>query len=37
VNEFSREQVDWCFAQNKDSYQPAGPKCSDGEMPANAQ
>ncbi len=37
VNEFSREQVDWCFAENKDSYQPAGPKCGDAEMPASAQ
>ena len=37
VNEFSREQVDWCFAQNKSDYTPAGPKCGDGEMPASGQ
>ena len=37
VNEFSREQVDWCFAQNKSNYTPAGPKCGDGEMPASGQ
>jgi hypothetical protein len=28
VNEFSRQQVDWCFAQNKDPYTPAGPVCA---------
>lgn len=28
VNEFSRRQVDWCFAQNKSEYTPAGPTCS---------
>ena len=27
VNEFSREQVNWCFEQNKASYTPAGPTC----------
>ena len=37
INEFSREQVDWCFAQNKSNYTPAGPKCGDGEMPASGQ
>jgi Calcineurin-like phosphoesterase len=30
VTEFSREQVDWCFAQNKGSYTPAGPACATG-------
>jgi hypothetical protein len=28
VTEFSREQVNWCFAQNKASYTPAGPVCA---------
>ena len=37
VDEFSREQVDWCFAQNKSNYTPAGPKCGDGEVPASGQ
>lgn len=27
VTEFSREQVNWCFAQNKGSYTPAGAVC----------
>ncbi len=27
VNEFSREQVNWCFEQNKANYTPAGPTC----------
>jgi len=27
VKEFSREQVDWCFTQNKSSYTPAGAVC----------
>ena len=30
VNEFSQQQVDWCFTQNKASYIPAGPVCSAG-------
>ncbi len=30
VNEFSREQVNWCFAQNKASSTPAGAVCSAG-------
>jgi hypothetical protein len=28
VSEFSREQVNWCFAQNKATYTPAGPVCA---------
>jgi hypothetical protein len=27
VNDFSRQQVDWCFAENKSSFEPAGPVC----------
>ena len=27
VTEFSHEQVNWCFTQNKASYTPAGPVC----------
>ena len=27
VNEFTREQVNWCFEQNKANYTPAGPTC----------
>ena len=27
VQEFSREQVDWCFAENKSKFVPAGPDC----------
>ena len=27
VNEFSRQQVDWCFAKNKSDYTPTGPVC----------
>ena len=27
VNEFTREQVNWCFEQNKSNYTPAGPTC----------
>ena len=27
VNDFSRQQVDWCFAENKSSFMPAGPVC----------
>ena len=30
VKEFSREQVEWCFAQNKAPYTPAGPVCATG-------
>jgi len=37
VNEFSREQVDWCFAQNKSDYTPAGPVCDPGQKPASGQ
>ena len=29
VNEFSPEQVKWCFEQNKSNYQPSGPTCGD--------
>ena len=32
VNEFSREQVDWCFAQNKSPYAPAGAVCPTGSI-----
>ncbi len=34
VNEFSREQVNWCFAQNKAPYAPAGPVCPAGALTA---
>jgi hypothetical protein len=34
VTEFSHEQVNWCFAQNKASYAPAGPVCPAGPTPA---
>ena len=34
VNEFSREQVNWCFTQNKASYTPAGAVCPAGPTPA---
>ena len=27
VTEFSRKQVDWCFAENKSSFMPSGPLC----------
>lgn len=27
VKEFSQQQVDWCFAQNKQPYTPTGPVC----------
>jgi hypothetical protein len=27
VNEFSQKQVDWCFAENKSKFEPAGPVC----------
>jgi hypothetical protein len=27
VNEFSRKQVDWCFAENKSTFTPGGPVC----------
>ncbi len=27
VKEFSQKQVDWCFAENKSTYTPAGPVC----------
>jgi hypothetical protein len=30
VTEFSRQQVNWCFAQNKDTYVPAGATCPTG-------
>jgi Calcineurin-like phosphoesterase len=30
VNEFSRTQVEWCFAQNKSNSTPAGPSCANG-------
>ncbi|MGA3315648.1 MAG: metallophosphoesterase [Candidatus Korobacteraceae bacterium] len=35
VNEFSREQVNWCFAQNKTSYAPAGAVCPAGRTPTS--
>src|SRR5579862_5456409 len=28
VNEFSPEQVKWCFEQNKSNYTPANPTCN---------
>ncbi len=34
VKEFSREQVDWCFTQNKSSYMPAGAVCSTAAAPS---
>jgi hypothetical protein len=37
VNEFSREQVDWCFAHNTSDYTPAGPICDTGQKPASGQ
>ena len=30
VKEFSREQVSWCFEQNKSNYTPDGPTCDTG-------
>ncbi len=33
VNEFSHQQVNWCFAQNKASYAPAGAVCPVGRTP----
>ena len=33
VNEFSHQQVNWCFAQNKASYAPAGAVCPAGHTP----
>lgn len=30
VNDFSREQVNWCFEQNKSDYTPADPTCDTG-------
>ncbi len=33
VTEFSHEQVNWCFAQNKASYTPAGAVCPEGHTP----
>ncbi len=30
VNEFSRDQVNWCFEQNKSDYTPDGPTCDAG-------
>jgi hypothetical protein len=30
VKEFSREQVGWCFEQNKSNYTPDGPTCDAG-------
>ena len=33
VNEFSHEQVNWCFAQNKASFAPAGAVCPAGPTP----
>jgi len=35
VNEFSRQQVNWCFAQNKASYTPAGAVCPAGHTPTD--
>ncbi len=34
VDEFSREQVNWCFVQNKSPYSPAGAVCAVGHTPA---
>ena len=34
VKEFSREQVDWCFTQNKSPYMPAGAVCSTATAPS---
>jgi hypothetical protein len=28
VNEFSDEQVKWCFEQNKSDYKPSNPVCN---------
>jgi hypothetical protein len=33
VNEFSHEQVNWCFTQNKSPYTPAGAVCPAGPTP----
>jgi hypothetical protein len=33
VNEFSHEQVNWCFAQNKATFAPAGAVCPAGPTP----
>ena len=33
VNEFSREQVNWCFAQNRSTYTPAGAVCPVASIP----
>jgi hypothetical protein len=33
VNEFSRQQVHWCFVENKSPFVPAGASC--GVPPAN--
>jgi len=33
VNEFSPEQVKWCFEQNKSDYTPADPTCSETPLP----
>lgn len=33
VNEFSREEVNWCFTQNKAPYSPAGAVCAVGSTP----
>ncbi len=36
VNEFTRQQVDWCFAHNTSTYLPNGPSCANG-TPASRQ
>ncbi len=34
VNEFTRQQVDWCFAHNTSTYLPNGPTCANGAPPS---
>ncbi len=36
VNEYTQEQVNWCFQQNKSDYTPSNPKC-DLPPPSNGQ
>ncbi len=33
VNEFTKEQVNWCFEQNRSDYQPSGPTCGTAPLP----
>jgi hypothetical protein len=37
VDEFSRDQVNWCFEQNKSNYMPANPKCDAAPAALNGQ